>query len=417
MSGFIPANLKPRLYGILAFLLLLTFPEQGQIFKIPVGGFHLFAFRIILFGTFALVVFNGDLRLTGRYAQWFSIVLLVWMAYAAISLLWVRSLNWALYDIAYLAIALLTFLTLSSLFMSLGESYTPFVRGWLLAFAVLAPVAAWEIITGDHLEGKWLEHSQTQFIDHPNRFMPATTFGNPNDYASFLVMTTPLLLVVFPRKPLILGAAIMAVGVLCYFTSSRIALVALAVQGLTLLALAASQRLRPLALQGAALLLVAAGAFGAMRFKGGGVEDLRPKEEHSGSIRMALVQTGWYFFTESRGLGVGAGNFEQNLEERDIPYPKPHVRNPHNWYIEVLSEYGALIFLGLAAFVAALGMRSVREAFGSGNTLGLFCIVTITGYLVIACLSSTFMNKLFNWIPLSALVIACDQLRKRNSPT
>lgn len=401
-------------------MLLFTFPEQGQLFTIPIGDFHLFAFRIVLPVTFLLLLAYGDIKLTGRFGQWFLILLLVWIAYAVISLLWARSISWALFDIAYLAVALMTFVTISSLYVALNDRHTPLARGWLTAFLVLIPIAVWEIVTGDHLEGKWLEHSQVEFIDHPNRFMPATTFGNPNDYTSFLVMTMPLALIVFRYRYQVLSwCFVLAAIVMSYFASSRMALLTLCLQMVTVIVIALLKRSllpRSYLLGGAAsLVLLVAVIWFIKADKGTGPE--RPAEERSEGIRLSLIRSGWHFFTESRGLGIGAGNFETYLEETETPYPKPHVRNPHNWYMEILSEYGVLIFLGVALFMAALGIKSIagllRTADPATLVTAMFCVLTVASYLIICCLSSTFMNKLFNWIPLTALIIGCDQLRKR----
>jgi hypothetical protein len=395
-------------------LLLLTFPEQGQLFAVAIGGFHVFSFRIVLLASFALLAFNRDLRLSGRYGRWFVILMGIWIAYAFISLAWVRSVSPAFYDMAYLGIALLTFVTISSLYMNLKESYMPFVKGWLAVFVLLLVIATMEIMTGWHLEGRWFEHSQTIFTDHPNRFMPAATFGNPNDYASFLVMTIPIGLLAFSKRYVPAGWLIVcAVIVMAYFSSSRLALIAVCVQMLLIIAVGlwkAQGRSRhhvagavvALALSLAAIALIMAPAS----------RETHPAGGDSRSIRLDLVRNGWHLFKESKGLGVGAGNFAAALEETETPYPKGDVRSPHNWYVEVLSQYGIAIFVLFGALMFAMGLPILRGLRGSGQPIwpSLFCALMLTSYLIICCLSSGFMKMLYNWIPLTALILGVDRL-------
>ena len=66
-------------------------------------------------------------------------------------------------------------------------------------------------------------------------------------------------------------------------------------------------------------------------------------------IRINLIRNGFSFLLSTWGFGVGAGNFESWMQTRAL-YPTRNIINPHNWYLEVLVNYGILIFVGYLVF-------------------------------------------------------------------
>jgi len=103
--------------------------------------------------------------------------------------------------------------------------------------------------------------------------------------------------------------------------------------------------------------------------------------EGSGGNRIKLIQGGLAAVRDSRLLGLGPGNAEHYLrEQRGLEL----VQNLHNWWLEVLVNGGALVFLGYVAFYVALLWNLFRVAVMTTHTLVAFTatalFVALVGY-------------------------------------
>ncbi|MFP3339948.1 O-antigen ligase family protein, partial [Micrococcus sp. SIMBA_131] len=65
-------------------------------------------------------------------------------------------------------------------------------------------------------------------------------------------------------------------------------------------------------------------------------------------IRANILKNVQYYFAESMGFGVGAGNADYFLKNEPI-FPIGVFSNVHNWWGEILVNYGAIVFGGYLA--------------------------------------------------------------------
>jgi hypothetical protein len=63
---------------------------------------------------------------------------------------------------------------------------------WLLVFAATVAVGVWEATTAQHLPGSGVLLSDETYVELTAR-MPTATFGNPNNFAFYIMLTIPLL--------------------------------------------------------------------------------------------------------------------------------------------------------------------------------------------------------------------------------
>ena len=80
--------------------------------------------------------------------------------------------------------------------------------------------------------------------------------------------------------------------------------------------------------------------------------------QHSSFIRMNLYLDELYATFQSFMLGVGPGNFQYNI------YPQFNtlgIINPHNWWLEILCQYGFLVFIGYCCFYCLYGLSLVHD--------------------------------------------------------
>lgn len=77
----------------------------------------------------------------------------------------------------------------------------------------------------------------------------------------------------------------------------------------------------------------------------------------STSPRARLTIEGIKMAINSRGLGVGPGNFEWHIANKSVP----GTPNPHNWWLELLAEYGILVLIGYILIYIKLIISTFRR--------------------------------------------------------
>lgn len=131
--------------------------------------------------------------------------------------------------------------------------------------------------------------------------------------------------------------------------------------------------------------------------------DTLEKYYNSSKIRAALIFNGIHFVTESDFLGIGPGQYRYRHKTHQIKvYSKTNI-SPHFWLIEIISQYGILIFLPYVSFliwIFIIGLKNMRK--------DLFLGLTIINSLIIFGLSSllpsSFLILDINWIFVSILI-------------
>ena len=112
-------------------------------------------------------------------------------------------------------------------------------------------------------------------------------------------------------------------------------------------------------------------------------------------------------------LGIGPGAFEQYFEL----YPlKAGITNPHNYFIEILSQYG-LITLGLLIFLFIIFFYILmlnKKIYEAEIMIEVLLVYTISSFA-----PSSFIDKSFSWLPMALIpaLIKCiyeDKYVKKN---
>ena len=108
------------------------------------------------------------------------------------------------------------------------------------------------------------------------------------------------------------------------------------------------------------------------------------------------------------GFGVGGGNFAPTL---DATLQYSHlftsgIIDPHNWWIEILSEYGIVMFCLYFGFLFFLYLRhraAIRARFHPVlHHLPLFLLA----FLLAGVGPSSFVNLSWQWLYVAIIVIA-----------
>ncbi len=254
--------------------------------------------------------------------------------------------------------------------------------GWLLGMGATCVIGIWEILTRQHL---WVTAAKPWPFGPGT--VPAATFINPNNFSVALIGMLVAALATFAStrqtglKLLAVVSGAVAV-VLVAFTESRAGLLGLFV----VFALEAYRRLTDAA-QGSSPVSVLRSRLNARRGATVGVlaaaaavvvttftvpalavrnplrtmltDAFAEETIRSDSLRINLITTALGYLRDSHWLGTGAGSFEPILW--NDPNSGIDVdTNLHNAFVELLSQYGVIVFLPLAALLLALAWRAAR---------------------------------------------------------
>lgn len=358
----------------LTFIMIITAVIGPAFFAFSVGSFSLFPLRItiiLLFTYFILQLLKvKKISFERIYVKNYLFFLLIWMLYSALSLLWALSKEDGIRNV------LILFSGISIVFLCVF--YVRKIRDlniifniWLWILPMLLLLGIWNVFTGEHLSISGLANAAER-----HRFVPTAVFVNPNNFATYLSLSVPFVLAFIRHSELkgkyIIGNTLLIFTIyLLLMTGSRANYIALLIGLIFWFVLINSFKskmkiLFTLILSGIlfAVLFGSSNSLPVMNFTEGiNIEQFSNEAEIQGSsieIRNNLIKNSLIFLTESFGFGVGSGNIEYYMENKYHFYTYG-VLNVHNWWIEVLVNYGIFIFLLYLLFMLAIFMNLLKS--------------------------------------------------------
>jgi len=358
---------KMSFQKIILYLTIISGFLGSVLLTIDIGPFSLFPFRIfllLLWFFFILWFFleGGKLNISHIKIKEYLLFLLFWLCWAILSFGWVEDKGGAIRDIIFL------FMGCSLIFFTVFywrnlKDLKWFYYIWILFLIILIPIGFWEHFTGNHLAVSGLYGSM-----HPvAKFMASTVFHNPNDFATFLVLSFPFL-ISFLRysknffKKIFTIFLILCSLYLLLFTYSRVNYLALIVEIFFLFLFIFKFKAKFKAIILISLILISvliifpkqfSEITGLFKEQISSLISQTDIETASVGIRINLIKNSIFCLLKYYGLGVGAGNSEYCIENYGIYWTKDIV-NVHNWWFEILTEYGILVFGGYIIFYLGL---------------------------------------------------------------
>ena len=139
-------------------------------------------------------------------------------------------------------------------------------------------------------------------------------------------------------------------------------------------------------------------------------------DEGSFSIRFTIIKklvsppNALDFF---RGFGVG--NSREYLRRENIPND---ITDPHNWWLEVLGDFGFLFFLCYLFFFISILIKLWKIMKKSKEKFALFiassCFLSLFGFIVASMSPSTIAYFIPQWILISISIITINLFSEKN---
>jgi teichuronic acid biosynthesis protein TuaE len=121
------------------------------------------------------------------------------------------------------------------------------------------------------------------------------------------------------------------------------------------------------------------------------------------TVRKNLMINGIKLFKSSPLIGVGPGQFRYLLHKYETKYPIDKNYSPHNYFIEMLSQYG---IMGIILFAIPLFLFLLKLRKGKWNFL--FTLIIFFYYLS-SLMPSAFLYLDINWILFTVIVLCFSE--------
>jgi teichuronic acid biosynthesis protein TuaE len=392
------------------------------LFPIDLGPFTLFPYRIflvLLWGLFvARMLIQGKVVLPlGRvkpYMAFFGI----WTIYAVFSLAWATDKSDAIRYVIFLFMGVSLIFFAAKYFRDYRDLRRLYLI-WFGVFCVLVLLGFWEHLTGHHLPVSGYYEAKLAalkpYVRAAVMYQPTGVFKNPNDYATFLALSIPFAISLIrygKSKVAQLSGLVGAAGAfyLIFVTGSRANILSVLLELLVLLLFLTSIRQKAKVAIAAAVCLAI-----VLVLLPGPVREFSSKvvwelssiiaqaELRSGSvyIRANLARNGLEFLYSTAGFGVGAGNAEYWMANF-AQYDTRGILNPHNWWLEILINYGVFIFIGYVVVYIEIIRKlwnSWHEAAGrEERIIAESLLLALIGFFAASISSSSIMAFTPNWM-------------------
>ena len=348
------------------FLLVLSGFTGAALFSFSVGPVNIFIYRLlfpvlmVLFG-FSFLFNQGKINISHIKVKPYLQFLGFWLMYASITLIWSESKSDAILEILFLYMITVVIWFIVYFFHTIKDLNRLYYL-WLLTIAVINLIGIFEFLTGHHLA---VSKSNEMFLDHNT---PTAFFRNPNDFATVITLGIPFVItfIRYSKKflPILFGFAILVSSMfLVIATGSRANLLAIIIGLVFWYVFLLPSKKKATVLLGC---IVATGFFSIVFSnqlsvnistiaKELGTINLENLETSGTSlnIRINLIKNALSLMAGSLGFGFGAGNFEHQMLLYANEFTAGIV-NAHNWWIEILANYGLGIFVGYMVFYISL---------------------------------------------------------------
>ena len=448
-----------RIYHALLFLLILSFPGGSNYLSITLPLGSVFLFRVALVLSLIVLIWKKKIVFfEGYFTKTMMLILLFWLGYGLLGFLWAPQLSAALKDWLNLLKGALIFLLVVSLAKEVKDGLSAIGKYWFVSLILVLLIAWYEFYFNQHLKSHFTDLLMTLKTYRSTHKNLISVFSGPNELSVFLVLSLPFMLLSFKRNMFLDVLLVITTVYLIWLNDSKIVMLALWLEFLVVALVMRKQIYETVVNFGKSnttivvsittvvlfFSVLVQGDFSAYPEKGresGMIDSIsddinavlssasggRWTDGHfsrtmsSRKIRTALIKNGLHFTKDSYLMGTGPGGFMVKMGSADRVYFADNFVNPHAWWIEILSQYGAIVFLLYFGWMVYLlwylfqsSLHSGKNSLPSIRLIG-FCASFTLAYLLCSNSSSSFMALPINWISLAIIAISADKLRENKS--
>lgn len=410
------------------YLTIILSLTGNLLFSIDLGFFQLTMFRVAILFLLFITVIDWSRRkkfLKIYKGNFFSIAFMfIWTLYSFLTFIWIKDY----YSWARAVFFIGTGFLLCIIFTSYLDNKRKILRTFqsMSLMIMFHNIFGWyEIITGNYL----LISSIGKISRYSFNNNPVTIFGNTNDYATFMLFSIFILYICLENTKhwamkLLYSCFMISSACLLFLTDSRANILALIIATISFLFFWPNKQKKKYIILimpiGLIAVLLNLNYLNAIFLEiGEGIDKVISLNDGSSYARVNLIKNGVVFLKSTYGFGTGAGNIEYWMDNYGVYYTSG-LTNVHNWWIEILTGYGIVIFIMYMVFYIKLflsfykKLKNPEDKLGMSLSLGIMCIMA--GYTVGSVSSSSNIKHDWLWI-FWAIIIAYQGIREKGSLT
>lgn len=341
---------------------------------------------------------------------WIPLFGIFWLIYGGIQLLIIDNNNPSsgMKEILYLGLGFMSVLCIFEL-MKKQNSLKYMVNTMLIIYSAVAIFSIFELLSGIHLSMSMLRDPDNIFNSFDRIYFMATgIFYNPNDLSTFLAFFFPLLFLLkdacmWKKIALHIVMCLSILVIMC--NDSWIIMFSIVIAGIIACVIVRPKLLHIILYSVGFVLLCAFGPKVMMVINPNAVilsfDDFLLREQLGGGSLTIRANTYLYglksTFTETFGLGFGPSGFSS---VHDI-YAEKVLLNPHSLVVEIISQYGIIIFALFALFYFCILINLLKLYKISKDSKCLMIIMIFIFYPMVTFSPSAFLTASYQWIPIA----------------
>ena len=401
--------MRKTILFLLYFMLFSSF-MGAQIFTISLSSYQLSLSRIaLLLLIFMFVIFSfcyegKSVTAFPEGENKYSIIFFIaWLFYSGLSLFWVKDIQlW--FKAMYFIFSGILSIYFFSMFINDKKQIIKAFYVMEIMIIIHNIVGWYEIFTRNyHFISSF---NEAYYASYVNR-IPISFAGNPNDYAMIMTFGVAISYVCYKNNQkaifrLLFSFTLISSIILLFMTQSRGLIIGF-IMGLMffiIFGLKSKNSIKKALFTLVTLFLIyilLSNSFITEYLSSFFIFDFTGADAN----RIGLTKNGIDFFISTLGFGTGAGNIEYWMQNYAI-YPTSGALDMHNWWLELLSGYGFIIFVLYIIFYIKLFSSIFRIYKYSANiemeriSLGImFCMIA---FIVGSISSSSNINREWLWL-------------------
>lgn len=403
-------------------IFLLTFIDPF-LFNFPLGPLRITAIRVVIIILTGIVLYmwlmkKEDIWDSYKHVKFPLLFLVVWFIYGVNSLLWTTDQILGIKELYYFVIYLLYIFVLLYILSDRTRNFWIQKSFWFIGVLTIA-ISTLEILTRHHLSTS--RYAVDLKFALMKKRVATAFFYNENDLALFLVMIAPFFLVRFLSKShfikIINVVIYLSIWVIIYVNEARLALISLMLQFIFFVYYTNRKLLTRMIQISLVFIPVFLGMiFWYIQNNISSLTKIVDVQEKVGSgyVRLNLYLNGLYSTFQSFMLGVGPGNYEKHM---DPSFETEGIVNPHNWWIEILTNYGLWILVLYIIFFVYLIKELVKVYRMNENDrfVALAFLLSYIGF-IIACVGPSRLFYFWPmWLVYALTLVVINQFYKKHS--
>jgi len=390
---------------ILLYLAIFFSPMGAKALSFPIGGVKMSMFRLLIILSLLLLVGEklqkrNKLLVAKSDNKYSACFMYLWLLYAVITVIWAKDFSNWVRNIFFLSVAVFCIV----LFIDRFDNRKKVIKAfWALhwGIALQSAIGWYEMITLDYRFIDWTEKLYQYYI-HGKLRSPIAMAGNQNDFATMMMVGVFISYICFTtaKKKWIKAICIALAAseaALIFLSMSRANMIGFVIAIMLIMLVGGRRKL--LIIPGVIILLLlfpeALNNFALSMH-------LNLASTVSGdSNRINLIKNGVDFLVRTFGFGVGCGQIESWMSTEAV-YDTNGIINMHNWWMEILTGYGFLIFIGYVVFYTKM-FSTFLSAWTRGinreiRAIAMAISSIMASYIIAGISSSSNMTNEFLWV-------------------